>query len=455
MSERGEATRVIGFTTAVALVMGNMIGSGVFLLPASLAPYGGLSVIGWLISSAGAVLLALVFARLARHAPAPGGPYAYTRMAFGDLAGFLIAWVYWLSVWCGNAAIAVAFGAYASTFLPEALRTTVIQAALAIVALWTLVTVNVLGVREAGRVQVATTILKVIPLVVLGVAGLFVLDASHFPITQTTATGVGRDLFATITLTVWAFTGFDSATIPAGHVRDPDRTIPRATVIGTVLTACIYIVGTVAVMGIVPPATLATSTAPFADAARALFGDVAALIVAGGAAISAFGALNGWTLMAGQLPQAAARDGLFPAALGATSRRGTPATATIIAGVLGTALIAANYTRGLVGLFTFIILLATLGALVPYAFAALAGFLIGKERVSRKQAVVGWLAFAYAFAAIAGSGFETVFWGFLLLLAGLPLYVWVVLGRRRNGAEGAGAVAGDQFSLPIREAVKG
>ena len=453
MSDRAEATRVIGFTTAVALVMGNMIGSGVFLLPASLAPYGGLSVIGWLISSAGVVLLALVFARLARLAPAPGGPYAYTRIAFGDLAGFLIAWVYWLSVWCGNAAISVAFAAYASTFLPEGMRTPVIQAALAIVAVWTLVTVNVLGVRDAGRVQVATTILKIVPLVAIGVAGLFVLDASHFPITQTTPAAVGRDLFATITLTVWAFTGFDSATIPAGHVREPDRTIPRATVIGTVLTACIYIVCTVSVMGVVPPATLATTSAPFADAARALFGDVAAMVVAAGAAISAFGALNGWTLMAGQLPQAAARDGLFPRALGATSSRGTPATATILAGVLATALIAANYTRGLVGLFTFTILLSTLGALVPYAFAALAGLLIGKERLSRKQAVIGVLAFVYAFAAIAGAGFETVFWGFLLLLAGLPLYVWVVVGRR-NGAETAGAVAGDQFALPIADLVK-
>jgi APA family basic amino acid/polyamine antiporter len=432
----------IGFLTAVALVMGNMIGSGIFLLPASLAPYGGTSVIGWLISAAGAMLLAMVFAQLARESPAAGGPYAYTRMAFGDFAGFLVAWLYWLSVWSGNAAIAVAFVGYLDPFVPGLVREPATGAGLAIAAVWALAAVNVLGVRQAGRVQIVTTVLKILPLVVIGVAGLVVLDRSHFAVPQGSAAAMGRDVFATVTLTMWAFTGLDAATIPAGHVRNPDRTIPRATLTGTALTAAIYIVSTVAVMGIVPPATLAGTTAPFAEAARTVFGDVAGLVMAAGAAISAFGALNGWTLVVGQLPQAAGRDGLFPAAFGRESRRGTPAAAIIVSAGLATVLIGANYTRGLVGLFTFTILLATLGALVPYAFVALAGLLVSvrgaaspeppSTAVRTPHAITGGLAFVYVLCAIAGAGFETVFWGFLLLLAGLPVYVWVVRARREG-----------------------
>jgi APA family basic amino acid/polyamine antiporter len=231
---------------------------------------------------------------------------------------------------------------------------------------------------------------------------------------------------------MWAFTGLDAATIPARHVRDAERTIPRATVSGTSLAAAIYIVATVGVMGILPPAAHARTTAPIADAARSVHGDTAALLVAAGAAVSVFGTLNGWTLVGGQLPHAAARDGLFPAAFGRLSGRGTPSVAIVVAAALTTSLIAANYTRGLVSLFTFTILLSTLGSLVPYAFSALAGFLIGPAPI-RRRALVKSLAFVYVLLTIAGAGTETIFWGFLLLLAGLPFYVWVVRGRQQAG----------------------
>ncbi|MBA3886672.1 MAG: amino acid permease, partial [Acidobacteria bacterium] len=131
-------TRVIGFWTAVSLVMGNMIASGVFLLPASLAPFGGISFAGWILSAGGSMMLALVFARLARFNPAAGGPYAYTRQAFGDLAGFLVAWGYWISVWCANAAIAVAFVGYLDPFFPAIVRDPASAAMLAIGTVWLL-----------------------------------------------------------------------------------------------------------------------------------------------------------------------------------------------------------------------------------------------------------------------------------------------------------------------------
>jgi basic amino acid/polyamine antiporter, APA family len=426
---RPPETRAIGFWMAVALVMGNMIGSGVFLLPASLAPYGGISLIGWLFSTAGSVLLALVFARLARLNPAAGGPYAYTRQAFGDLAGFLVAWGYWISVWCTNAALAVAFVGYLDPFIPTIVRNPAAAAALAVSTVWFLTAVNITGVRTAGHVQLVTTVLKILPLAFVGIAGLFWMDPSHFAIANTGPRSFAAGVTATATLTLWAFLGLECATIPAGSIRDPEKTIPRATVTGTLLAAVLYIVSTVGVIGLLAPATLGQTSAPFAEAARALAGDRAAAIVALGAAISCFGALNGWTLIVGQLPMAVANDGLFPRVFSRVSRRGTPVVGMIVSGVLTTALVAINYSRSLVDLFTFIILLATLSTLVPYAFCSLAGFMLtrvpGAARLSGGAAIVAALAFAYALWAIGGAGADVVYWGFLLLLAGLPVYVWV------------------------------
>lgn len=425
----GAPQRAIGFWTAVSLVMGNMIASGVFLLPASLAPFGGVSLGGWLVSTAGAVTLALVFARLARFNPAAGGPYAYTRQAFGDLAGFLVAWGYWISVWSANAAIAVAFVGYLDPFLPSLVRYPPTAAALAIGTVWLLTLVNLWGVAIAGRVQLVTAILKIVPLVVIAVAGIIFLEPSHFAVSDTSPGAILSGVTATATLTLWAFLGLECATIAAGTIRDPERTIPRATVTGTLLAAAIYIASTVGVMGLVAPGVLSQSTAPFADAARSIAGDRAAMLVALGAAISCFGGLNGWILVVGQLPQAVAADGLFPKAFAVMSSRGTPARGMLIASTLTSALIAMNYSRGLVDLFTFIILLATLSVLVPYVFSALAGFILQRQdprmRMSAGASTIAALAFGYSLWAIGGAGTEVVYWGFLLLLAGLPVYVWV------------------------------
>jgi APA family basic amino acid/polyamine antiporter len=428
----------IGFWMAVALVMGNMIGSGVFLLPSSLAPFGGVSLLGWVVSAAGAMLLALFFFRIARFNPAAGGPYAYTRQAYGDLAGFLIAWGYWISVWTSMAALAVAFVGYLDPFIPSLVRAPVPAALIAVAALWVLTGVNVWGVRTAAGVQLVTTVLKILPLVVVGVAGLFALQPAHFAIADTSVRGLARGVTSCATLTLWAFLGLECATIAAGSIRDPERTVPRATLIGTLLTAIIYIVCTVGVMGVLDPALLAHSTAPFADAARTLAGNRAAAFIALGAATACFGALNGWILIGGQLPLAVAQDGLFPRVFGRLSQRGTPALGMIIGSALATALIGMNYSRDLVSLFTFIILLSTLSTLVPYAFCSLAGFILQRRRPERTTegeqrrlpwstgaAVIASLAFLYSLWAIGGAGTDVIAWGFLLLLAGLPIYVWI------------------------------
>jgi APA family basic amino acid/polyamine antiporter len=414
---------------AVALVMGNMIGSGIFLLPASLARFGGVSLIGWLVSTVGALMLALVFARLARIDPAAGGPYAYTRRAFGDLAAFLVAWGYWISMWTSLGALAVALVGYLAALVPQINATPSVAAGAALIAVWTLVAVNVIGARAAGWVQLVTTVLKLLPLALVTVVGLAHFDPTQFAIADASMRTLATNVPAAATLTLWAFLGLESATVPSESIERPDITIPRATVVGTALVAVVYIASTVGVMSLLPRETLSVSTAPFVDAVRAQVGPWAAGAVAAGAALSCFGALNGWTLLVGHLPLAVARDGLFPRIFARLSSRGTPAAGLLIAGVLTTALVCLNYTRGLVELFTFFILLSTLNTLIPYVFSSLALFLLperGGATLPRGIAAAAVMAFAYSIWAMAGAGAETIYWGFLLLIAGLPVYVFLV-----------------------------
>jgi APA family basic amino acid/polyamine antiporter len=244
---------------------------------------------------------------------------------------------------------------------------------------------------------------------------------------------------AVAALTLWAFIGLESATVPAEDVIDPQRNIPRATIWGTIVTAAIYIAGTIAVLGILPMAELAKSTAPFADAASAAFGTWAGKLVAAGAVASTFGCLNGWILIQGQIPMAAARDKLFPSVFGKVSRNGTPVFGLVISSVLVTVLMASNYTKGLVALFTYMLLLATLTTLIPYAYATMAELMLfvkDRPRFSgrnlARDGTIAGLAFAYSVWAIYGAGQEVAFYGLMLLLAGVPVYVWMKWSDHRQ-----------------------
>jgi APA family basic amino acid/polyamine antiporter len=423
-----------------------MIGSGIFLLPASLGAFGGISILGWLFTSTGALMIALVFARLARTVPKTGGLYAYTRIGFGDMAGFLVAWGYWISIWAGNAAIATGFAGYMGVFVPPLSHNPLLAGLTAAAAIWVLTWVNALGVRTAGIVQLVTTVLKLLPLIAVATLGFVFFNRANLTPFNSSGQSALSAITATAALTLWAFLGLESATIPADDVVDPRRTIPRAKILGTLSTALVYMLGTLAVMGVISPASLAKSTAPYADAASLMWGGWASYVIAAGAAISCFGALNGWILLQGQLPLAVARDGLFPAAFARLSKRGTPVVGIVISSVLATILISMNYTKGLVEAFTFIILLATLQSLVPYVFCSAADAIISVGRGSGTRGglrlgmlLIPCLAFVYSLWAIGGSGRDTVYWGFLLILAGIPVYVWKKLrpGEQQHNSQQA------------------
>jgi basic amino acid/polyamine antiporter, APA family len=424
MQSAGEPRRSLGLAATTSLVIGNMVGSGIFLLPASLAAYGVYSLWGWIVSTAGALLLARVFSRLARRAPLAGGPYAYPLEVFGDFAGFLLAWMYWISIAAAVAAIAVAFVSYLTSLVPSLDAHRLAGAGAAIAVSWLLTGVNILGVRVAGRLQLITVILKVSPLLVFALWGIFDFNP-HLLVAGAPGQSAPAAIDSSAALTMWAFLGLECATIPTDHVKDPERTIPRATLYGTGIAAAVYILCTTAVMGIIPAGSLVHSNAPFADAAKLLWGGWAGDLIALAAIISCFGALNGWILMSGQFPQAAARDNLFPKPLARESKRGTPAVGLIFSTVVATALILMNYSRGLVDTFNVIILIATFFTLVPYMLCSMAELLLGRGDQARgRNIALAALAFAFSLWATAGAGRDCLYWGTLLMLAGLPLYAW-------------------------------
>ena len=428
--------QLLSFWMCVALVVGNTIGSGVFLLPASLAPFGLNSVIAWGFTASGGIALAIVFARLSRAYPQAGGPYAYVHLAFGPLTAFIVAWGYVISIWVGNAAIATAAVSYLTSLLPWIGASPGASAAVTLFFLWMLTFVNWYGIKASGWVQSVTTVLKVLPLLAVAVLGLLFVRSHHVSATDSIPLSVGS-VTAAATLTLWALLGLESATIPADKVANPGRAIPMATLLGTVVTALICAVACTTVLLLLPPETLAKSNAPFVDLAAQFWGDGAGKMLAVFAAISAFGALNGWILLQGELPRAMAMRGDFPRIFARESSRSTPGFALCFGSALVTLLIMANYQKSMVSIFTFMILLSTTACLVMYALCSAAllrlqwiGQLGAARKGSAALAIVGVIATAYSLWAIIGAGAEAVAWGAVLLCLGVPLYFWLTRSLR-------------------------
>jgi len=371
----------LGLWTSTSLVVGNMIGAGVFLMPAALASYGSISLLGWLFSALGAILLAKVFSNLSKLMPvAEGGPYAYSRKGFGDFAGFLVAWGYWISIWCTNAAISVSLISALSTFFPALANSGPLAIITGLCFIWLLTWINTLGIVTSGKLQLVTTILKMIPLLLIGLCGIFLVKAANFHPFNISGGSDFSAISATAAYTFFAFLGLECATIPSGNVVNPQKTIPIATMLGMGVTTLIYMIGNFSIMGMIPGKQLQHSVTPYTDAAVILWGSHARYWVSTGIAIAAFGALNGWILIQGQIPYAIAKDKLFPSVFSRKNKNGVPAMGIIISSVLVSLLMSMNYTRGLVEQFKFLILLSTLTSLVPYLFSTASYIIIKWEK---------------------------------------------------------------------------
>jgi arginine:agmatine antiporter len=429
----------LGLVTCTCLVIGNVIGAGFYLSPTALAPFGMVAVLGWFLLALGAMSLGIVFARLSSIAPAAGGPYAFARKAFGPLSGFMVAWTYWISIWASLPAIALTLAGYLLAFFPGTANHPELGVLVALGAMWGVCLLSFRGTATVGWLQRWAVGLKILPFIAIGTVGLFWAKPENLLPLNPSGMPVLTALSTLAPLVMFAFLGIESATVPAGDVAEPKKTIPRATLIGTAVCALLYIFCTIAVMGVIPRETLAASSSPFTDAAAAMWGPWAASMMGVTVVVSSFAALNGWTLLLGQVPLAAARDGAFPRLFGRTNSRGAPVAGLAISLGFSSALLVAQAggDRAVVAAYQAMVELSTTANMVPYIFCALAEAMLVSSVATKGG---GWrigpftpyalIAFGFSLWVVFGSGAVAAMWTMILMFLALP--VFVLLSRHQQ-----------------------
>lgn len=430
----------ISLFMATMLVCGNMIGSGVFMLPATLAQVSGplSTIIAWVLTTIGSILIAISFANLGSKYPSTGGAYQYTKEAFGEFAGFLSAWLYWNGSWIGNAAIIVAIASYSAAIIP-ALQNPVVSIIFTSAILWAVTILNIVGVKQAGKIQSFVTVFKI------GFFALFIIVAflNFDSVNLMPLAPEGKGL-STVSLaatsTLWAFVGLESSTVTAGELKDPEKNVKKSTIYGLIIAAIIYILISVGSMGAMSNSELAMSGAPLTDILTRALGSGVGKILTIAVVVCILGTTIGWILSTARVSYAAGEDGVFPKFFGKLSPKyGTPVNSLIIGSVLVNILLIMNYQKGMVSAFTFITILATLSFLPVYLLSVAAEIMIMFRdeknitlRIFIKKSLIPLLAFAYTVWTIYGSGAETVMWGFILMLIGIPFYIYNYHKNRTN-----------------------
>jgi APA family basic amino acid/polyamine antiporter len=429
-----------GLPTATALVIGSIIGTGVFALPSALAPYGpGSSLLAFGLVTVGALALALVFGALNKRVPGSGGPYLYARDAFGDFGGFITSWSYWLTAWIGNAAIAVAWVGYVEVFFNKSGNKWG-AVVIALIGLWIPAVINISGIRNLAGFQNITVVLKFIPLVFMSTIGLLFIRAHNFGSFNASGMSLGSAVSAAAAIALFSYLGLEVASVVAGRVRSPLRNVTRATVFGTLGCAFVYMLGTLTVFGTVSHAALLKSTAPFSDSVNAMFGGVwAGKVMAVVAIVSGIGCLNGWTLICAEMPMAAARDRLFPRQFAKLSHREIPVFGIVVATTGASLLVIFSYWH-FQSVFTDVVLLSVLTAVIPYLYSAAAHlyWLLVKGRAVSwphliRDSGVSLVALAFSFWALAGTGYQAVYYGVFAFFLGVPVYIWMKVQRHEYG----------------------
>lgn len=429
--------KALSLPILISLVVGNMIGTGIYVLPASLAEYGTLSLLAWVYTSIGAIFIALTFARLNKRFPQTGGPYVYCKQAFGKLTGFIVAYTYWVSNLVSIAGIAIASIGYLGFITPILDANTpgyneytVLAFELGIVWLFTLI--NLIGVHTAGVVQVFLTLIKISPLIIISLVGLGSIHLVNLTTLPVSHGSYFTAISSAAALTFWAFIGLESATIPAENTQGA-KDIFKATVYGTLATACIYIISTFVLMGMLPASELKSSQFPFAQAGTILFGPHSAIIIALCAFVSGLGALNVCILIQGQIVFAAARDHLFPKQFAKLSKHDVPVAGQLLSTTIVSLFLIGSIEPTLLKQFNDIALLAVLLTLLTYLATVLSELkfilLASKSKLQgifSKTAIIPLLATLYSLWMITSFSRGMIGMSILLIVLCIPIYVFVI-----------------------------
>jgi arginine:agmatine antiporter len=434
-------------TQATMLVAGNMIGTGVFLLPVNLASVGSISVFGWIVATAGAAALGLIFAKLGELEPKEGGPYAYARDFLGPYVGFQTNYVYWFGNWIGNIAIAVAAVGYLAEFFPNIAEPPASVFATAGI-IWLFTFANILGPRVVGALETWTMSLALIPILGIALLGWIWFDPQVFRASWNVSGGSDAHAISrAASMALWAYMGIESAAVSAGVIENPKRNIPLATLIGLGLSAVVYVLSSTVIMGLIPNAELQKSHAPFAEAARIAIGTPGLVIVAICAILKSVGSLGGWMLLVGQSAKAAADDGMFPKVFAKLNRHGVPGVGLAIVGVLMTIVLFATMSPTIADQFSMIIDLAVILAVIPYIYASVAVVKVAFDHGVPRSTfrLYKWIAIGaviYLLWTVIGGDPDTVVNAMVALLISVPLYPFFL--RSMEAAAERKRTAGDR-----------
>jgi APA family basic amino acid/polyamine antiporter len=438
-----QASATLGLTSATGLVIGTIIGAGVFTMPAVLAAGGTISLVVLAVVAVGAMILAVLFGQLTRRIPnSDGGLYAYARHEFGDFAGYLTGWCYWIQAWAGNAAIVASWVFYIDALFaikPSGLG----NWGIALIGLWIPAAVNLAGIRQTAWLQNLTVVLKYLPLLFIGVVGWFFVTKANFGAFNASGGSLYSAIGIAAGVALFSFIGVETAAITAKRVKDPRRNVGRASLLGTGAAAIVYLAVSAAVMGLVGHHELVNNGAPFVNAFGAIFphGAWAGKLVAALAATSGFGALLGWTLVTAEVSRAPANDGLFPRPFGWTDRRGNAWLGIVVAAALPTLLMLWRYTASTgLTVFTYLVDLTVVTVAIPYLFSACAQL---TYLVARRRPVQGWLlardlsitaaAALFSLWVTFAAGYSAVYQAMVVVLAGIILYAFIRARREHLG----------------------
>jgi APA family basic amino acid/polyamine antiporter len=412
----------MGLLTLTTLVTGNLVGSGAFMLPAALAAFGSLCLVGWFATSVGAIILSLIFAGLSARSARTGGPHTYVEDSFGRSAGFFTAWGYWVLSWISNAGLVVGAIGYASPLFGGLDMTTIFICEIGLIIF--ISAVNLLGVQLAGRFEIILTFCKVIPLIGLPLVGLFYMDGGHFLPFNATNDSAYAAVNATALITLWCFLGLETGTVPGSEVVNPKKNIPRAILLGTSLAAFIYIIGIVAIMGVVPPAELHASKAPYADLAAHLFGGSWAIPVSILASIACIGGLNGWTMIVSRIAHGAAIDGLFPKFFKRVTKQGAPLWGTVISSVCTIPFMALTLSENLLDQFNYILNVSVTIALLIYLACIASYFQTLQKRRQFKphHALLGASGLLFSLWALTDVKLDMFLCSVAIVATGVPIW---------------------------------
>lgn len=421
-----EESNKMGLWQCIALVTGNLVGSGVFLLPAKLALYGTYSLLGWLITAVGALFLALTFAALSAQVHGvPGGPHVFVERAFGRELGFWTAWGYWLLTWSSNTVLLITAVEYLTIITGEISLTwiLVIQA-----VIWALIlAINLRGVQIAARFEMLITVLKLLPIVVIPLAALLFVHWSNFSLDLPNANmSWVSALQQSVFLSLWAFVGVESATVPSNEVVDPQKTIAVATIGGTLIAGLVYVLGSVATIGVLGVDVISSSTAVYAALAQTVMGGQWGVIIAASVTICCVGTFHGWSLCVARIAQGAAQQGLFPAVFARTDKAATPVYSLVISSLCTLCCVVFTLQQNRLAQFNAIVDIAVTLILIIYLACSLAYFKLVKPTTWQGYAI-GLGALLFAIAAICANEIATLLYALLLLCSGMVFRVFMTI----------------------------